>query len=109
MMQLGAVGQERRAFKLGERLILLYNELGDGPDRKVRTYYGMFQMAVLQRGTLKLAGECAARALEHMERLCGGSKREPLELAQLRAYASNPEKHAKYLAHEGTGQAWLYE
>jgi hypothetical protein len=63
--RLGSNGRDRDAYKVSERMIGLFDELGVVPARKHRTYYDMFQMAILRRSTLDKAKECAQKSLEN--------------------------------------------
>jgi len=99
ILKLGSTGREKEAFKLGERMIRLYDQLCHEPSGYHRTYYDMFQMAVLQKNTLGKAKKCASKSLENLEFLIGGSNKEPEEITIARKFVTNPESHRNYLLH----------
>ena len=101
LIKLGSSGHEMDAFKLGKRLIGIYDELGTCRYLLYnRTYYDMFQMTVTKRSSLKTAKKCAQLALDHWEQLIGGSKKEPDEIKKAKMNAFSPEQHRNYLSLE---------
>jgi hypothetical protein len=88
--ELGSSGREREAYKVGERILKLLDELGIVANRRHRTCYDTFQMAVLQRNTLGLARECAQKALASWELCFGGRKKEPAEITNARRNLKSP-------------------
>ena len=100
LFALGNNGKEKEAYALGEKLLALYADIDIQPIHWQRTYFDMFQMAVLRKSTLGDAQKCIDKSLEYCILTIGGSKPESAELRQLRAYAANLETHPLYLTLE---------
>jgi hypothetical protein len=97
IMQLGSTGKEKEAFRVGQEIIRLCDEVEATPAQYHRTFYDMFQMAVMQKQTLHIAKECAQKSLANWEISIGGSKKEPSEITRARKWVETPQEHRLYL------------
>ena len=100
---LGSLAEQKKAklaHNVGKKMLAIYEKAPIRSFHFQRTYYDMFQMAILQKETLSHAQECLETALQYYEYLLGGSKPECEELQTIRKYIENIESHPLYLALE---------
>jgi hypothetical protein len=94
----GRTFQFDQAFRAGEELLRLYDEVQDGPFMYARTYYDLFQVAVTRRATLDQAQEYANRAYQEARLFLGDI--DTATLCKYRTYAADITKHPAYLIAE---------
>ena len=100
---LGSLAEQKKAklaHNVGKKMLEIYEKAPIRSFHFQRTYYDMFQMAILQKETLSHAQKCLEAALRYYQYLLGGSKPECEELQTIRKYAENIESHPLYLALE---------
>jgi len=97
LIQSVKAGKLDRAIGIGHKLLQLYDDLHVGLNAYARTYYDMFQAAVLQGDARRRqAKKFARQAYEHH---ILRTKYETPEIRKEKTYAENPELHPAYGKH----------
>jgi hypothetical protein len=97
LLTLGGSNRQKEAYKVGESIISLYDELGLGAARRHRTWYDMFQMAITREEGLEDAKLCIQNTLDYWIISCGGSNPEAKEIARMRSLRDSPQLHRNYM------------
>lgn len=102
LLRLGSTGHGSEAYAVGEMILAICDELREFCGihclrQRERTYYDMFQMAVMRKRTLSKARACLKSSLDNVILLYGGSIPEARELIEKRELVAHPERHRNYL------------
>jgi hypothetical protein len=80
-----------KALVIGKKLIKLFDELECSQKMYARTYYDMFQVAILKKSTLQEGIDFIRKAYEYDQFSAGGSDEE------YKIFMDNPRLHPNYL------------
>jgi hypothetical protein len=95
IVEYGRSFQFDQAFRAGEELLRLYDEVQDGPFMYARTYYDLFQVAVTRRETLDKARVYIDSAYKEARLFLGDLSTAALR--KYRTYAADITMHPAYL------------
>ena len=95
IFELGGRTRVKEALLAGRRLLALYDELGVSSLLYSRTYYDMFQIAIMRSETVAQGTALIAKAIEHAEIFCAEDKDK---LDMYRRFLANSRLHRNYLA-----------
>jgi hypothetical protein len=95
ILELGGRTRVREALLAGRKLLALYAEVGESSLLYSRTYYDMFQVAIMRADSAAQGPALIAKAIEHAEIFCA---EDTDKLDMYRRLLANPRSHRNYLA-----------
>ena len=94
IFQLGSKGKVEEAIRDGELLIKIYDKLQASDKAYSRTYYDLYQIAIMKKSTVELGSKYIQQAYTHALRYYGREENESVR--KFKHYLDNPSWHRNH-------------
>lgn len=94
IVKLGSMGKVEEAIRDGELLIKIYDELQASDRAYSRTYYDLYQVAIMKKSYVKLGLKYIRQAYTHELRFCG--REVDGSVKKFKHFVDNPDAHPNY-------------
>ena len=94
ILQLGLMGKVEEAIRAGELLIKIYDKLQASDKAYSRSYYDLYQIAIMKKSTVELGSKYIQQAYTHALRFYGREENESVR--KFKHYLDNPSWHRNH-------------